>query len=90
MKTIIILLSATLLVVALPLATAEEACQRAGVTEAIDHPTQDDRYIYIDLTKPDRVGEWLETNTARGLQTVACFKFGVLKWRADTHVGLGA
>lgn len=85
MKTMTILLSAGLLVALLPLATAEEACGRAGTTEAIKHPTRDDAYIYIDATNPSRLGEWVESNRAPGLQTIACVKFGIQHFRADTH-----
>lgn len=85
MKTRTILLSAGLLLTLLPLATAEETCGRAGTTEAIKHPTREDAYIYLDATKPNRLGEWIESNGAPGLQTIDCIKFGIRHFRADVQ-----
>lgn len=88
MKTWTIVLTATMVVAALPLVTAEAACSRAGVTEAIDHPLKEDTYLFLDPTS-DKFGEWKEKNRADGLQTMPCFyASGALKYGRDLHVPL--
>lgn len=89
-KLMLLLVTSSMFVTAgLPLATAEEPCSRAGSTEAIAHPTRKDAYIYLDLTHPDKIGEWVETNGALGLQTVTCFAFStVLRYRADVKTDI--
>jgi hypothetical protein len=90
MKTILITLTASLLLgaLALPLVTAEGACERAdalGSGEAIRHPWKSDAYIFFDVSQPDKLGEWTELNRAPGLQTVACFQFGAFMYGMDDH-----
>lgn len=73
MKTLTIALTASLVAVALPFVSAEEPCGKAGLLEAIDHPTQrGQRYYFLDVTKAAKVGEWAELNRAEGLQTMSC------------------
>lgn len=91
MKTWTIMLTAGLVLAALPLVTAETPCSRAGSTEAIGYPGEPERYLFLDLTQPSKVGEWIEKNKSPGLQTMPCFSAsGALKWGKDTHVPVTA
>jgi len=88
MKTMTIALAASMLLVAVPFVTAEESCGRAGATEAIPHPGKAETYLFLDLTQPEKVGEWVESNRSGGLQTVDCFKFGTWRYGPDTKVAV--
>lgn len=87
--TILLTVGAVASVVAIPLVTAESACTRAGLTEAMSHPAKPGSYIFFDLTQPGKVGEWIERNGSEGLQTMPCMaQSGSLKWGRDTQVPL--
>lgn len=91
MKPMTILLAASLLTLALPVALADETgdCpQPIEMEQYIEDPTRPGKYFFIDVTDPqaaNRLGEWTESNPLPGLQTQACFEFGMFVYGADTH-----
>ncbi|HET6406010.1 MAG TPA: hypothetical protein VFH78_15325 [Candidatus Thermoplasmatota archaeon] len=89
MKPWTIALAATLVAVSIPLVTAEAACSRAGITEAVAHPTKAQTYIFFDITQPEKVGEWVEWNKSPGLQTVNCVSAsGSIRWGPDHQMNV--
>lgn len=89
MKFVYCLLTASLLFAAIPYAAAGHRCDHAGAaSEGIAHPTKPDRYLYLDVTRPDKVGEWIENNGVGGLQTSACFVLGALRFGSDAKAAL--
>lgn len=91
MKTWTIMLTAGFVLAAIPFVTAEESCTRADATQAIAHPdpAKKNSYIFFDITQPQKVGEWVESNGAGGLQTMICFTAtGRPRYAADTQAPL--
>lgn len=89
MKTWTIMLTAGFVLAAIPFVTAEESCSRASATQAMAHPdpAKKDSYIFFDVSEREKLGEWTESNDARGLQTVACFAAsGFAKYGPDRQV----
>lgn len=80
MKSLPILLTASFLLAALPLAGAEttECRIHPPREETFTHPLTAGRYLKIDVSAPEKLGEWVEMNDRAGLQTEDCgttFKF---------------
>lgn len=88
MKTIILLLAASLALALTPTASAA-TCLEEPPREGIDHPLADGKYLFIvgsDGTfDPDLFGEWSENNRQDGLQVRQCMAYGLLWYRADVH-----
>lgn len=88
MKTFTIALAASMLFVAMPLASAsvDDECPPAAATSYVKHPLQEGRYLWIDPREPNKLGEWTENNRIPGLQTAACFYLGVHRYGADKQM----
>lgn len=92
MKTIMITLTASLFLglLAVPMVTAsEQTCGRADEAGALvfEVPGQRGNYLFLDVTQPDKLGHWTELNGATGLQTIACMRFGVIRYTPDQQTG---
>lgn len=73
MKGLYIVITASVLVASLPLAGAETfACYREPPQEGLVHPLLAGRYLFVDVTQPEKLGEWTERNQRPGLQTEDC------------------
>lgn len=90
MKTFTIALAASMLFVAMPLASAslDTECPPHAATSYIEHPVDEGRYLWIDAREPNKLGEWTENNRIPGLQTAACFYLGVHRFAADKHLAV--
>lgn len=87
MKTIIAMLIASIMLAGTPYALAAHRCDHDGApSEGIDFPARPGHYLFVDLTQPDKVGEWIEHNGHAGLQTRACFAMGSYRFAADDKV----
>ena len=91
MKTIYVLLAASLALALTPSASAAN-CLDAPPREGIDHPLTKGRYIYVvgssGTFDPKLFGEWQEGNRRDGLQVSSCFAYGLYWYTADKHNAL--
>lgn len=84
MKSIYVMLSASLLIAGIPMiAASHTGCAYHTPEEGIAHPASKGHYILIDAAKPDKVGEWVDTNGRTGLQSDDCLFGSITMYRAD-------
>ena len=85
MKTFTIALAASVLLAAAPFVLAAEgaACDAAENFDYVKHPLGGDRYLFINPSVPQKLGEWVEANGNAGLQTELCYEDGTLVGLTD-------
>lgn len=74
MNPVPMLIAAFLVVGAAPfVGAADTGCShQAPREEDLAHPLAPKRYFVIDLTTPEKTGEWEDTNPREGIQTENC------------------
>lgn len=86
MKSLTIILSAALLLVALPSASAADDCPETTKTSYVTHPVEEGTYIFLDPSRSQHIGVWEESNDIDGLQTDECIKGGMRRYFEDTKL----
>lgn len=84
MKSLYVTLTASLLLASLPMSLATHSgCESHPAEEGIAHPLSKGRYLFVDPTRPEKTGEWTDTNRVGGLQTSSCVVGSTTAYRAD-------
>jgi hypothetical protein len=88
MKSVYVILTASLFFAAIPLAGASHNCYDHPPSEGIAHPLSPGRYLFVSATDTAKIGEWMDSNTRSGLQTSACRTATFLVYKADTKADI--
>jgi hypothetical protein len=82
MKSLFVILTASLMLAALPMSIAA-TCEEQPPQEGVAHPLTNGHYLYLDATQPEKTGEWQDSNHVGGLQTSTCRTGTTTVYRAD-------
>lgn len=86
MKSLYVTLTASLLLASLPMSLATHSdCARHPAEEGFAHPLTKGRYLFIDPARPEKTGEWSDSNKVGGLQTSACVVGSTVAYRGDSQ-----